>query len=178
MNNHPYCVFDAIELFFRNTTDNKYTIGINSVLQNHALAFKMLGGKIESNTEIITLIEPIKEVGLKELVEKAILLYNDKANGDKQHAVETLWDAFERLKTYYKNLDKKTSINRIVEDISHCNNDFIKLFDEEFKQLTSIGNNYRIRHHETNKTDIIDKDYYDYLFCRCLALIKLALKFL
>ena len=48
----------------------------------------------------------------------------------------------------------------------------------EFKELTTIGNNFRIRHHETNKIDIVDIRHYDYFFNRCLALIALALQYL
>ena len=46
------------------------------------------------------------------------------------------------------------------------------------KELTTIGNNFRIRHHETNKIDIVDIRHYDYFFNRCLALIALALQYL
>lgn len=58
------------------------------------------------------------------------------------------------------------------------NSDYVDLFNEEFKMLTSIGNKYRIRHHETDKIDITDVRYYDYLFNRCLSLIALAIKYL
>lgn len=58
------------------------------------------------------------------------------------------------------------------------NSNFINLFDKEFRTLTDIGNNYRIRHHETNKIDSTDVHYYDYLFNRCLSLIALAIKYL
>ena len=57
------------------------------------------------------------------------------------------------------------------------NSDFIDLFNDEFKALTNIGNKYRIRHHETDKIDITDARYYDYLFNRCLSLIALAIKY-
>lgn len=43
-------------------------------------------------------IAAIPEKGLKELVTDAENYYRD---GNKQIAVEKLWDAFERLKTYY-----------------------------------------------------------------------------
>ncbi|MBR7683718.1 hypothetical protein KDK43_03735 [Streptococcus equi subsp. zooepidemicus] len=52
------------------------------------------------------------------------------------------------------------------------------LFNKEFGELTSIGNNFRIRHHETNKINIPDQRYYDYLFNRCLSLIALAIQYL
>ena len=56
--------------------------------------------------------------------------------------------------------------------------DFVKLFDTEFKALTDIGNSFRIRHHETDRTDITDIRYYDYFFNRCLSLIALAIQYL
>ena len=50
--------------------------------------------------------------------------------------------------------------------MSGGNNDFQTLFNDEFIALTKIGNNYRIRHHETDKVDITDDNYYDYFFNR------------
>ena len=67
---------------------------------------------------------------------------------------------------------------------------FVELFNLEFRALTDIGNKFRIRHHETNKVDIADIRninlisyiadirYYDYLFNRCLSLINLAVQYL
>ncbi|MCT0449644.1 hypothetical protein EFK69_10865 [Lactococcus lactis subsp. lactis] len=54
----------------------------------------------------------------------------------------------------------------------------MELFNNEFRALTEIGNNFRIRHHETNKIDIIDIKYYDYLFNRCMSLIALVIQYL
>lgn len=62
--------------------------------------------------------------------------------------------------------------------MANGHDDFVELFNAEFRILTDIGNNYRIRHHETNKIDIIDIRYYDYLFNRCLSLIALAIQYL
>lgn len=50
-----------------------------------------------------------------------------------------------------------------------------ELFEKEFRELTAIGNNFRIRHHETTKTDIDDNKHYDYFYKRCLALISIAI---
>ena len=55
---------------------------------------------------------------------------------------------------------------------------FVELFNLEFRALTDIGNKFRIRHHETNKVDIADIRYYDYLFNRCLSLINLEVQYL
>ena len=65
-----------------------------------------------------------------------------------------------------------------MNDMAGGDANFLDLFDKEFKTLTDIGNLYRIRHHETNKIDIVDIKYYDYFFNRCLSLIAIAIQYL
>ena len=55
---------------------------------------------------------------------------------------------------------------------------FKALYQAEFKELTTIGNKFRIRHHETTKIDITDNRQYDYFYKRCLALISVAILYL
>ena len=50
--------------------------------------------------------------------------------------------------------------------------------DEDFRQLTLIGNNFKIRHTETNQMQLEDARYYDYFFYRCLSTIALAVGFI
>lgn len=92
---------------------------------------------------------------------------------DKQIALEKLWDAYERIKTFYggkKNLSAEELVNTISTG-------FDKSFiEEEFKSLTKIGNHYRIRHHEQGKIEIKDVKHIDYLFLRMLALLNLCLE--
>ena len=177
MNNYPYCVFDAIELFPQCSNDN-FVNEINLLLKNNGVIYKLAGGKMQLTQMSLKSTEMITEPGLKELVEQATTLYNSKIISDKQLAVEKIWDALERLKTYYSDLDKKKSSEKIVDDMSNLNDKYKELFNDEFLKLTKIGNDFRIRHHETNKIDIIDNNYYDYFFHRCYALIDLALKYL
>jgi hypothetical protein len=178
MNNYPYCVFDAIELFARYNCHSSFADEVNYLFQNRGFAYKLLGGKIEIAQKSIQTKEAIGEAGLKELIEQATLLYNNSNISDKQFAVEKLWDAFERLKTYYAVLDKKKSVEKIVAGMSNGSDEYKDLFNEEFRKLSDIGNYFRIRHHETNKVDIDDNNYYDYFFQRCFALVDLALKYL
>lgn len=177
MSNYPSCVFDAIELF-PGCSSNNFVDEINLLLKSNGIIYKLAGGKMEVANMSLKSKEVITEPGLKELVGQATSLYNSKAVSDKQLAVEKIWDALERLKTYYSDLDKKTSSGKIINDISNQNDKYKELFTDEFLKLTKIGNDFRIRHHETNKIDIIDNNYYDYLFYRCYALIDLALKYL
>lgn len=91
---------------------------------------------------------------------------------DKQVALEKLWDAFERIKTYY-DPDKKVSSIKLVQDLSKGFD--LDTLNKEFFELTNIGNRFRIRHHETDKIDIVDSKHLNYLFFRMLALIDLCL---
>ena len=119
----------------------------------------------------------VPEIGTRELLKDAVALYKTPNSTARQDSVEKIWDAFERLKTYYT-ADKKYSAEKIVNNMSGGNSEFYNLFNDEFKRLTDIGNKYRIRHHETDKIDITDIRYYDYLFNRCLSLIALAIEYL
>ena len=120
-------------------------------------------------------MEKIQEKGMQELLNEAIIAYKTPNPSARQTSVEKIWDAFERLKTYYTFLSKKDSAEKIVNDMANNDAHFRELFDKEFKELTSIGNNYRIRHHETYKFEINETEHYDYLFNRCLSLITTAL---
>lgn len=95
--------------------------------------------------------------------------------GDQTVALEKLWDAFERIKTYF-GPNKKMSTDQLIERISI---DIEReVFEDEFKLLTRIGNDYRIRHHETDKKPISTPSQIGYLFFRMLSLISLCLEVL
>ena len=125
-------------------------------------------------------IEAIKEPGIKELIIESIELYKSPRPELHKFATEKIWDALERIKTVFavEGLDKKQSVARLVEIIANGNDCYKALFNSEFTDLTSIGNTYRIRHHETNKIEIVDERYYDYFYSRCFALIALAIKYI
>lgn len=179
MSNYPYCVFDAIEFFNKYACSNKFESEINTILQLNDIPFKLENGKIVNAVDIQvekSSLSPIQEVGLKELIQLAAKYYNE---GNLSIAVEKLWDAFERLKTYYSpTLDKKKSVNKIIDTMSGGRPPFMDLFSNEFKELTDIGNKFRIRHHETTKIDIEDDLHYKYFYKRCLSLITTAVQYL
>lgn len=129
-------------------------------------------------TELEQAVLSIQEAGTKELMREAISYFRQPHSKAREEAVEKIWDALERLKTYYTGISKKDSINRIINSMANGKEEYIKLFDKEFKELTDIGNDYRIRHHETSKIDISDTRYYEYFFNRCLSLIALAVQYL
>lgn len=182
-------LFDLIELQHEELSDTERTPfreRINSIFQQAHLCFSLTErGMIEQitahevlNNTIGQNIGAVKEVGLRDLLDQAIALHQRPDNAAHKDAMEKIWDALERLKTYYTSLDKKASASKIVNDMANSDSNFIELFSSEFKALTDIGNNYRIRHHETNKVDIADPRHYDYFFNRCLSLIALAIQYL
>ena len=96
-----------------------------------------------------------------------------KNPNDKKIALEKLWDAFERIKTYIDK-DKKLSSEQLVMLVStNFDKDFI---NNEFKELTTIGNTYNIRHHEKGKIIISENKHIEYLFFRMLALLNLCVE--
>ncbi len=125
------------------------------------------------------MVQTITEPGLKDLINDAISFYKHPNPAIYRSAVEKLWDALERVKTYYvpAGMDKKNSVETLIKSIANNQQHYFDLFSAEFKTLTEIGNNYRIRHHETDKHDINDDNYFEYLFNRCFALIVLAIKY-
>jgi len=175
----PYCVLDAIEFFLKYNRSNDFEVQVNAIFKLNDITLKLDNGKvinifdsqIKNNS-----IAPVQEAGLKELLQEASKYYEE---GSIKIAVEKLWDAFERLKTYYSpSLDKKKSVSKIISDMSNTKKPYEELFEKEFHELTLIGNNFRIRHHETTKTDIEDSRHYDFFYKRCLALISIAILYL
>ncbi|MDU3805897.1 MAG: hypothetical protein E7G57_06850 [Finegoldia magna] len=174
----PFTVFDVIESFSRHTNEyEKFEKEINTIFKLNDISIELKSGEIHLTNNITIELDSsirISEVGIEELIVTAEDLYR---KGKYSYDVEKIWDAFERIKTYYyPSLNKKKSAEKIIKDISFENENIKMMFDIEFKTLTDIGNNYRIRHHEKNKVDISNDLHYEYFYKRCLSLISIILK--
>ena len=184
-NNERYGNYQTIDCFDTAEIFEKFQEEINEIFIEAGLLYRLtdeeIVERIVENSPLTQEIEnsfvSINEPGTRELLKDAVALYKTPNPAARQDSVEKIWDALERLKTYYTTLDKRHSSEKIANDMAGGNSDFIDLFNDEFKALTNIGNKYRIRHHETDKIDITDARYYDYLFNRCLSLIALAIKY-
>ena len=183
---HSYFMHNHINLLETSSVFKNFYKEINNIFNKTGLLYiltpnKLIERVVENDIisqKIKTDIETLKEPGIKELMEEAINLFKQPNPVALKTAVEKIWDALERLKTFYTEFDKKDSIKKIVNDMSNGQADFLNLFNEEFITLTNIGNNFRIRHHETDRIDITDIRHYDYFFNRCLSLISLAIQYL
>ena len=156
-------IFEKTGLLFTLTSDKI----IERVIEN-----TVLSNKVESD------IKAIGELGTKNLLEEAINLFKQPNPVKSKYAVEKIWDAFERLKSFYVEFDKKNSVSKIIDDMGNKKTEFVTLFGDEFTALTNIGNKFMIRHHETDRIEITDDRHYDYFFYRCLSLISLAIHYL
>jgi len=111
---------------------------------------------------------------LDDLLDTAHEKYRNRDLKIRKESLEKLWDAWERLKTIEPG-DKKVSITTLLKKTSPETN-FYNRLDGEAKELTEIGNQFNIRHHEINKIPIESSDHVDYLFFRMFSLIYLILK--
>ncbi|MFA5293154.1 MAG: hypothetical protein WC496_08995 [Phycisphaerae bacterium] len=166
--NHNLPEYDS---FLKQAIEEFRKFIVNSMAKNESVDLSAI---LDLNVNIELLFDnkaKTKDEELNALIEEAKTRFLD-AN-DKQIALEKLWDAFERIKTYF-NHDKKNSSQRLIGIIS---NELDKdLFEDEFKKLTLVGNEYRIRHHETDKKNIEKDRNINYLFFRMLSLIWLCIE--
>lgn len=185
-NNEKFRDYQTIDCINSSDVFESFQEEINEIFTESGLLYALTDEKIIERivvyspltAEIEINFAAVNEKGTRELLKDAIALYKTPNPTARQASVEKMWDALERLKTYYTLLDKRPSVEKIVNDMSYGNDKYAELFNNEFKVLTAIGNNFRIRHHETDKIDITDTRYYDYFFNRCLSLIALAIQYL
>lgn len=73
------------------------------------------------------IVQAIKEQGLKELINEAISFYKHPNPAIYRSAVEKLWDALERVKTYYvpSGMDKKHSVETLINSIANNQQHFL-----------------------------------------------------
>lgn len=171
------------ELRFLKTTSarEKFVSDVNEIFKRNNIAFNLCSNgeiqriiDVELERLIDQQIEP-KEDTLCGLLQVATLKIKNSKFEERKFALERLWDAFERLKTIINPDDKKDSANQLLEKVSGGNSRFKDELKKECKTLTDIGNNFQIRHHETNKTPIEADRHLDYLFFRIYSLIRLLL---
>ena len=173
MNSSPKCVFDIIELYAV-YKDDSFETEVNAIIQD--IGYKLMDGKIMSVQPQIT-VELPQEPSLRDLIQIAQQYFIKEDSISKQLALEKIWDAFEKLRTYYST-DKKTSVARLIDEISNGDASLSERLNEEFLELGKIGNNYQIRHFETGKIPISDIRLKEYWYQRCLSLINLSIKFI
>lgn len=187
-NNNKYKNYEKIHFFESNLIFADFKNSINNIFIETGLLYVLTDDKkierIDDYGPVTPQIEKSFEFGndqiLKNILNQAVELYKSPDIQSRKYSVEKLWDAYERLKSYYdpSGEKKRHSINKIIDQIAGENEEFLNLLDTEFKALTEYGNKFSIRHSERSQVEISDEQHYDYLFNRCLSLIALALHYL
>lgn len=150
---------------------------INQLFERNGVVFILKDCQISRRLpkEFSNLVRVYKtsDTRLNELINCALANLKSVKLEERLRALEKMWDAFERMKTYYIDLKKKQSIEQLLELASGSDVNIKEELDKEAKELTRIGNEYQIRHFETDKKEINQLEFVDYLFFRMLAFIHL-----
>ena len=153
---------------------------INEIFQRNGLAYNL-----ENTGKITRILDPILgptiintsfnsgDKYLDSLLETSRTKLSSRDLSVRREALESLWDAWERIKSMADH-DKKKSTDIIIKTLAK-EPEFYERLNKEAKELTEIGNKHFIRHTEVNQKPIIDQDQIDYLFYRMFAMILLIL---
>lgn len=175
-----YAILDIIELIYEkiNIFDGVkgFKDDINRLfLRNHLIYNLNRKGRIElimsEEEKSITNSIPYVEDEVEKLLNQSRDKILKPKLKDRQIAIEKLWDAFERLKTIVDS-NKQKFINVLFEGNPK---EFIDLMNLEGKELSDIGNSYRIRHHEENKIKL-NSEMLNYFYYRMVSFIAIISK--
>ena len=125
--------------------------------------------------ELSNIIFSTKDSTLNRMLEESRTKFLNPDPTVRHEALERLWDSWERLKTLEEPNNKKQSVSKLLDQAAQ-EKVFRTLIENDAKELTSIGNNFHIRHSEITKTEITNDAHIDYLFHRLFSMIHLLLR--
>lgn len=167
---HDHYTFD------QPTGRERWRSEINRILERNGVALRQEpdGRVIRVGTVAVGIVtqSPVPATGDAQLDEKiatALRKYQDPDVAVRREALEALWDAFERVKTVIDPTNKKRSAEALVE-LMVTDPASRTVVTDEFSALTSLGNEFQIRHHEVAR-HAVEPAIIDLLFVRGLALI-------
>ena len=168
--------------FDQDAGKQQYLEYVNRLFRRNSLAFELQGDGKVVRLEPVVLRETLasavfqsKDQELNRLLKLAREKFRDPDVKIRREAVEKLWDAWERLKTLEPGPDKKKQIEVLLTR-AIPQSEFRERVNQEAIALTNIGNDFAIRHTETNKIVISEPEFLDYLFHRLFALIQMLLR--
>lgn len=180
---HSYFKHAHLDLLNTRECRKSFKDEINQMFERNGVIFYLdTDGKVKRQLpiELDRLIQELKihtaDQRLNELIQQATEDIRKPELKDRTYALEKLWDAFERMKTFYSASDKSYSANQVFQKAASATADFESILIEESFCLTNIGNKYQIRHFETNKKQITSLKHVDYLYYRMLSLISLCIE--
>lgn len=157
---------------------------VNRILRRNGLAFELKeDGSIERlappvlREELASAHFRTGDSVLNRMLETARRKFLDPDEAVRREALETLWDAWERLKTLGTGRDKKAQATALLDATAGPSSPLFRgALEREAKELTWIGNNMQIRHSEKGKEQVARGEHIDYLFHRLFSLIQAILR--
>lgn len=110
--------------------------------------------------------------GFNQKVNAAMDRYLGHTRDERMRAVEEIWDAFEGGKTLLSGANKKARAQAFV---SSQPLDIQDVLVAEMATLTSLGNRFRVRHHEID-IPLVPDEYLDFFFVRAATVVRLMQK--
>ena len=174
---HQHLKFDQIQ------GQEEFRKDIETIFRRNGIAYELTDeGRIERLVSPVfrdALTDTGPDTGESEfdrLLTTAKEKFIDPDPDTRREALESLWDAWERLKTIDQD-DKKSGIKAILDATARSESSkFRGALKEEATTLTEIGNSLRIRHSETDQEKLAQSEHADYLFYRLYSLIHLILR--
>jgi hypothetical protein len=197
-------VFDAVEYSFQHVAEpsnpqlhsymshthydydqdkgrTRFQDDVNRLFERNGLAFELKDGEVRRIAPAVlheALEQGVFNTGdddLDRLLHTAREKFLHRSLDVRREGLEKLWDAWERLKTVEPGKDKKAQATALL-DKAAAEPTYRAMLANEAMVLTKIGNDFMIRHTETNKTPINESTHVDYMFHRMFAIIRLLLK--
>ncbi|MDP1663011.1 MAG: hypothetical protein Q8L55_13930 [Phycisphaerales bacterium] len=173
--NHDHLNFDVA------AGQKKFRADVGLLLQRNGIALRMTDkGLMErilddpTGEAVRRAVFQSGDSALDQLLGEARMKFMDPPPRVRQEALEKAWDAWERLKTV-KDVDKKRGAT-ILLDACATEPSMRLALEDEARTLTSLGNNFRIRHSETDKPEVADPEHVDYLFQRMFSMLLVILR--
>ena len=162
----------------------KFVKDINRIFSRNGLAYELGESGAIERTVPVPMADLVKRTSFRTgdndldgLLDTAIGRFLSPKPEARQDALEKLWNAFERLKTIEAGKDKKARATALIDRaISDDAPVFRSVIETEFKAMTKVGNELRIRHVEVGHELVGETGEKDYLFMRLYSLVWLMLK--
>ena len=126
---YHFTFFETSDVFERFQSDINQIFTMTGLL--YVLTDKKIIERITDESvvtpELIKDIGKVKEKGIRDLLTEAITRFKCTDPDAPRDAAEKIWDAFERLKTYYTQMNKQDSANQIIKDMANLDANYISV---------------------------------------------------
>jgi len=172
-----YC--EQYHIAFGHSATDDFALSVNGIFRSLALPMRFDDGKLIHDRSVV-LSRAALEIGhltndtaLLTLIATAVDDFFDGGDDRRWSGLEKIVDAFERTKALLSK-NKRESVTTLINRVSpHI--DLVEPLAALFRQLTEIGNQYSIRHHEPSQQPLTDPSLVEFLFFSYFNLVRFAL---